>query len=434
MKKQVFGFTSITQYVNNSLNQISAVGELSTWCQTYSMTKGEYADVLYPGYTLTTFSVVDKVTGIDQVLDAKAASLALRIAFECNKYATTHSSPLDPIDFQNSIQATMFGEIQNLLLGALVQGPGVQLPEWFRYTEVKDQKNDCTIWLADQSFNTGYPDFDIEVIPPHNDVNIFAGNWQTAVNKLVEWPNVRLIDEMTRKKGINPETYVRYFEFDFVNKTNATQKTPTSWYILVYGEAGNDDDAIKEAIINKLVKDTGKASDFWEPIFPELFKRTEFILYPRWDKISVPNLSDLTALYSPFNDITEVSTYVKKRCTFYPAAHFTGNIFDMPLTYKSITINGVNGLNNVTEQKKINQVWPDYINVSTLEPDFQRMQPATREWVHFMMKLIIASEEATTTSGLPQGLRRTRLADKMYIVGTHNKASYKAYARFNDLP
>lgn len=434
MKKQVFGFASVTQYVNNSPGQISPVGELSTWCQTYSMTKGEFADDTYPGYTLTTFSVVDITNGVDQVLTQVEASLALEIANECVKYATTHAAPLDPIDFQNSIQATMFGKIKDLTMGALVQGAGIQLPAWYQYTEFAGEQNVVKIWLSDPFFNTEYPDYDLEIIPPHNDLNIFAGNWQTAADKLAEWPNSRLIEEMQVKKGNNPETYIRYFEFDFVNKNNPTQKTKTMWYVLVYGEAGNDDDTIKDGIIDKLVKETGKSSEFWEPIFPELFKRTEFIMYPRWDRNSVPNLSNLTALYSPFNDITNVSAYVRERCTFYPAAHFANNIFDMPLPYKSITINGVNGPNNIAEQSKLTTVWKDFINSDTSSPDFQRMDPLTQNWVHFMMRLVIAAESATSTSGLPQGFRRTRLGDKMYITGTYNKASYKAYARSNDLP
>lgn len=431
MKKQVFGFASITQYVNNAPGAISDIGELSVWSQTYSMTKGEFANPSYPGFTLTTFSVTDVTNGKDQVLNATESTLVLRVAFECNKYATTHPGPLDPMDFQNSIQATMFGEIQNLTLGALVQGPGVEMPAWFEYTEAKNDKNIVKIWISDPSFSSEYPDFDIAVVPPHDDVNIFAGNWQTAVDKVKEWNNLRLIEAVQEAKNRNPETYLRYYEFDFVNKNNKTQKSPTSWYILVYGEAGDNEDAHKDAIIDKLVKDTGKPSDFWEPIFPDLFKRTEFILYPRWDKLSVPNVSNLTALYSPFNDVTEVSTYVKKKCTFYPSTHFTGNIFDFPLTFKSITINGVNGINNVDDQKKLWQVWPDYIAVDTSSNDFQRMQERTKEWVHFMMRLIISAETATTTSGLPQGLRRSMIDNKMYIVGSHNKASYKAYARMN---
>lgn len=433
MKKQVLGFMSITQYADNTPGVVSKVGELSTWSSTYSTSKGEYADSLKPGYLLTTFSVVNTADGKDTTLKDAESRLYIRLSDAIVDYSLTHVAPLNPIEFRDYIQAEFHTEIENLTFGALVESAKITLPAWINFTQKAEDKNEVRIWYADSNFSAEYPDFDITIVPPYPDLNIFAGNWQNAVNKLVDWPNMKLIEEVQRKKDLNPETYLRGFEFEFVNRINPTQKTLTTWYALIYGEAGDDEDVIKDAIIDKLVTETGRDEQFWETVFPELFKRTEFILYPRWDRLSIPNLSDLTSLYSPFIDLKETQAYVSGKATFYPAAHVSNNIFAFPLTYKSIAINGVNGLTNVDAQKTIRQTWPDYIAVPTDSPDFQRMQPKTMDWVHDMVLLISTAETATSTSMLPRGVRRRFRDGKVYLSINNNKANYLAYARLNDL-
>lgn len=433
MKKQVLGFTSITQYANNTPGQTSALGELSTWSSTYSKTKGEYADSTIPGMFLTTFSVTDTANGNDTTLIAAEASLALRIAKAAVDYALSMPLPLDPNDFRSALQADFFTEIENLTLGDLVQGPGISLPSWYEYTQKANDKNIVKIWLADGSFSVEYPDYDISIVPPYPDLNMFAGGWQTAVNAMAAWTTAKLMEEVQTKKNLNPETYIRYYEYEFVNRVNPTQKVKTPWFVLIYGEAGDNEDAVKDAIIKQLVDETGRPETFWQDVFPELFKRTEFVLYPRWDRISIPNISNLTALYSPITALKDASTYIADKATFYPAAHLPDNTFTIPVTYKSIAVNGVNGVNNVVDQLKLWDVWPDYIAVGTSEPDFQRMRPATQEWVHFLIRLISAAETATSTSAVPQGMRRVLRGNFVYLSGNHNKANYLACMRMNFL-
>lgn len=431
MKKQILGFGSISQFINNTPGQNSKVGELSTWSQTFSKTKGYYTDGVYPGYCVTTFSVVDTATGNDTTLTQTETNLFVKICKVVTEYAVTNPAPLDPTDFRNYIQAEFFNDIQNLTMGELVQGAGVQMPSWIDFQQKAGDKNLVRLWFADDNFANEYPDFDITVVPPHPDVTVFSGGWAAGVARLVEWPNSKLIEELQAKKNLNPETYIRMLEVDFVNRLNTTQKKTTTWYFLVYGEAGDTEDSLKDAAIDWLVKSSGKDEAYWEPVFPELFKRTEFALFPRWEKISIPNMSDLTALYSPFTDIKETETYLKAQCSFYPAAHITTNMFTFPVTYKSINVAGVNGVNNIDAQKRIDQVWKDYIAVGTSSPDFQRMEIDTQNWVHFMIKLITTAENATTTSTLPQGIRRVRRGNLVFVSGNYNRANYLVTLRSN---
>lgn len=262
MKKQVLGFMSLAQYVENTPGYDSKIGELSTWSSTFSTSKGEYTDSFYPGYLLTTFSVIDAATAVDTFLTPVEAGLYLKIAQATVTYAVNNAQPLDPNDFRDYIQAEFFDEIENLVFGELVVSTRITMPAWISYNQKKGDKNIVRIWFADENFAAEYPDYDLTIVPPYPDLMIFTGGWQVAVNKLAEWNNMRLIDEVQAKKDLNPETYLRGFEFDFVNRINPTQKIPTTWYVLVYGEAGDDEDVIKDAIIDKLVKETGKDEQF----------------------------------------------------------------------------------------------------------------------------------------------------------------------------
>lgn len=433
MKKQVLAFVSIAQFADNQPGSISAVGELSTWSQTYSLTKGEYAYGAAPGYFLTTFSVSDVANGEDTTLNSGESSLYIRVVQACVNYAETNPLPLDPYEFRNSIQIQFDREIESLEFGDMVQGPRITLPAWVMFKQQADEKNDVQIWIADNAFKAEYPNYDITIIPPLPDLNLFAGNWQIGASALSDWPNSRLVEAVQEKKNENPETYLRVFEYDFLNIVNVTQKIPTTWYALIYGQAGNEEDVVKDTIIKLLVETTGKEEAYWEVVFPELFKRTEFILYPRWENISVPNISNLTALYSPFTALAETQDYLVERTLFYPEAHVRSGSFVFPVTYKSIAVAGVNGLNNLGGQKTIWQAWPDYIAVGTSSLDFQRMQPLTQDWVHLMIKIISAAETATSTSSLPMGIRRVTRNGRMYLASTFNKASYLVNLRRNEI-
>lgn len=431
MKKQILGFMNIAQLVDNNPAQLSELGELSTWSMTYSKTHGYYTSDITPGYLLTTFSVKDTVTETDQPLVLAEYQLILRIAQSCIAYASMHTAPLDPVDFHASIQAEYFNEITDLEFGDLVSASNTTLPAWMAFNTKTGDKNENRVWFADASFQLEYPEYDITVVSPLPDRNDYLKPWATAVALLDQRGMTVLTEEMQAEKKLHPETYVRMFEFDFVNRTNPTQKKKTYWYVLVYGEAGNNDDAIKDAIIEDLVSSTGQPEDVWEPIFPELFKRTETVILPRWDQISVPNMSTLTGLYSSYMGLEDNIVYAQDKIEFYPDDWIRANSMSWPVTYKALSVVSIDGMNNIEGKEKLRLLYPDYIPVPTTDPDFQRMSEATKAWVHFLLRLVIAAEKVTATSGLPQGIRRLKRGNIWYVVGTHTGVNYLVSQRRN---
>lgn len=431
MKKQILGFMNVTSLINNNVNKISELGELSTWSATYSKDKGIYVDSLAAGFGLTTFSVTDIASETQETLTNVESRLILRVAKACKSYADTHTAPLDPTDFRLSIQADFYNDIESLEFGDLVSAANTTLPAWFSFTSKAGDKNIQRIWFSDPYFQVEYPEYAITVVSPLADMNDFLKPWATAVQLLEQRTNLILIDETQALKNLNPETYLRYFEFEFVNRANPSQKKLTSWYILVYGEAGNDDDAIKDKIIDELVKNTGQPESIWEPIFPELFKRTEFMILPQWHNLSIPNMSNLTSLYSSFIRMRDGIDYAIDKCPAYTPAWVEENCDAWPMTYKSIAIISVNGPNNIEGKRELSKLYPDYIPVDTSDPDFQRMSINTQGWVNFMLKIISSAETSTGMSSLPQGIRRIKRGDLYCLSGTYDKAKFVVTQRRN---
>lgn len=433
MKKQILGFMAMSQFVNNTPGQNSQLGELSTLSMTYTFDRGEYSDPTVQGHRLVTFSVQNTADGSDTSLTAEEASLAIRISKACVDYGNTTPVPVNPQDFLQFIQAEFYSEIQELEFGELLNASATTLPTWFGFTSKNADKNVYRIWMADRAFQIQYPEYDIKVIPPLSDVRTFLGNWQAAANSVDAYGNAQLILDTQAAKQDHPETYIRYFEFDFVNRLNPTQRKKTSWYILVYGEAGDNEDIAKDAIIDLLLKQSGQPESVWQELFPELFKRTEFVCYPRYDLISIPNLSVQTGLYSSMIPLENSVEYAQKFTTSYPADFVRKNTIVFPVTYKALSVLAVNGQNNMEESKVLRDIWYDYIPVPTTSPDFQRMRPITQNWVDFFLRLTEQAESSTTVSALPQGMRRVRRNDVWFISATFNRATYLVAARYNNL-
>lgn len=431
MKKQILGFMNVNQLIDNNPHEISMLGEVSTWSRTYSKTQGEYVSSATPGYTFTTFSVTNLADDSSTTLTNPEVSLHIRIVKACLEYAASHIPPLDPGDFRSSIQAEFYSEIESLEFGDLISASNTTLPAWFTFTSKADDKNESRVWLADSYFQVEYPNYDITVVSPLSDPSDFLKPYANVIPLLAARTMTVLVEEAQAQKLIYPETYLRYFEFDFVNRTNPTQKQKTSWFILVYGEAGNDDDTIKDAIVDYLVDSTGQPEEVWQQIFPELFKRTEFVILPQWQNIAIPNMSILTGIYSSFLNLSDGIDYAKEKVDFYDPAWIEKNTINFPLTYKAITLLSIDGQNNEDGYEHLTKIYPDYIPVEATDPDFQRMTVMTQNWVHFMIKLVTAAETATGTSTLPQGLRRKRRGNLWWISGTYNKASFMATQRRN---
>lgn len=425
------GFVTIDAYINNTPGVTSPIGELSTWSRTYSKEKGEYQDTNVSGYKLVTFKAEDNTTHNPvALLPAQVTEILLAIQV-CVNYATTHIRPYDPTDFKNTLLAAFYQTASNLQFGNFVDNGTIALPEWISYTSIKNDNSYVKVWLSDAAFQNQYDEYSIEVIEPLDNPDDLFGLYSVATATLATRNVSYLGDAIQAAKIDNPETYLRILSFDYINILDTTQKTPTSWAVLIYGKVGDNVDAIKDAITQKVLAASKHSTPEWEAILPDLFKRTEFTLLPRWDKIAVPNLTTLASLYSALSDPAECISFATNVLTQFTPAFVSANLTVFPYNYKELMVLAVSGDTNVTGSQKLQELFPDYMPLATTSTDFNRMQLNTKNWILFLENLLIAAETADNYSSIPVNLRKQVKYGVLYISGVFENVNYLVAARSN---
>jgi hypothetical protein len=419
------GFVTINTYVSNVKNTVAPLGELSTWSQTYSRQKADYALPTYGNLKLTTFKSVNSISKAYYTLTNTQVEEVFDVVNKCIEYNTTHIQPHSPDDFRNNITNAFYGKLLNFNIGSFVSNGDVSLPQWVSWGSVDNNNDSIKIWLSDMAFKEQYDEYEIEVIPPVTDLSLFFGMpnlLTTAISSRSVSQTYELIDQV---KAGNPETCVRSLPFTCVNLF-ITSAIHSDWTVVIYGKAGDQLDNIKEAITNYLTTTTTKSLEQWQDVLPELFERTEFVLVPLWNKKSIRNLTNLSSLYSSIISYKETLNFLNGVYygTGYPDGYMADNVAIMSYDYKGISIAVIPGTTNMIDKRKLTDLFPDYIPVSTSSLDFSRMSIKTQQFVVELGKLLLAAETAVNIYSMPGNFRQISRNGVAYITTTFNEVNY----------
>jgi hypothetical protein len=425
------GFVTINQFINNITNNVSSLGELSTFSQTFSTDKGEYKNVDLPEYSLITFKSIESTTGVAAVVSQSQVDQITELVNQAVVYATAHIRPYDPIDFKNTLLAAFTGRISTLNHGPFVDNGTLALPQWISWISTEHSDASIKIWLSDEAFQNQYDEYEIKVIPPLTPLNNFFGLFNSVSTTLDSITLNDLTNEIEVVRNSQPESYLRILNFNFVNTVNQAQTKSTNWTVLVYGKAGDNIDTIKDAIIAYVLENSTHTNQEWETILPDLFKRTEFIFLPRWDKEAIPNLTVLAGIYSSILNPKECIQFAKDNIGFYDDAFIEDNVNILPYDYKAISLVCVNGSSNIAGKETILDIIPDCIPISSTSTDFNRMQIATREWILLMDDMLVLAETATEFTTVPSPYRRIIRENKLFISMLYNNVNYLVAAKSN---
>lgn len=430
--KIIQGFVTKDSYISNVPGTVSRIMELSPNSLTYSRERGEYQHLQHQGDILHTFSSIDTVTG-KFTLPSTQVDEIFKVVDSIFEYVSTHLPPYTTVNFLNFIQAEHQDEISNVVFGDYTATGSPVVPEWISWTSRTHPDTEIRIWLSDEAFTYQYPNFEIVVVPPLDNLDSLFGNYADVSGALSSITLQQSMERVQDARGIYPPTYTRVYTFHYTNPMNPTQKTESVWAVLVYGREGDNIDAIKDAIIDHVLNNSTRTQVDWERIYPEIFQRTEFLVWPRWDKISIPNLTALSALYSSLSDPKDVLTFAKARWPAYSEAYVENNLTTLPFDYKGITAVVLNGNTNVEGKKYFRDLFGDYIPVSNTTHDFGRMRPYTQEWVLKMIDLLVIAETATGHSPIPPRVRRVERQGVIYISTIYDNVNYMVAAKSNPL-
>ena len=212
---------------------------------------------------------------------------------------------------------------------------------------------------------------------------------------------------------------------------NYTYKDPntgisynTNWVVLIYGVAGDNTEAIKDAINDYCLENSDYDRTKWKEIFTELFSRTEIVLLPRYDLYSIPTLYTQEGIHKSMLNLEECISYALSNISYYDSAHIRNNVTIFPHDYKCIMVLAVPGDTNIEGARSIQEIYPDYIPVSSTSTDFMRMKEATREFCLKLEAMLRICGDLDENTDIPQGYRRVRRDNQLYISVTINKVYY----------
>ena len=422
--KIIQGFVTKDSYITNAPGVVSKVFEISPNSLTYSREKGEYQHLQHQGDILHTFMSKDSDTNVKFQLPVTQVDEVFKVIDTVLEYLGTHMPPYVAVNFLNFIQAEHQSEITNVVLGGYYDTGTMVIPEWISWKSLSHPDTDIRIWMVDQAFQFQYPDYEIIVIPPVDDLDRLFNNYANVSGFLSQITLQQTMERVQEARGPYPPTYTRMFEFNYTNPMNPSQKTKTAWGVLIYGREGDNIDSIKDAIIDHVLNNSTRSQAEWQYIFPEIFQRTEFLLWPRWDKISIPNLTSNSALYSSLMDPTECLTFAKAKWPQYTTLYVDNNLTLIPFDYKAITAVVLNGSTNVDGKKIFREMFPDYIPVPNTSHDFGRMRPTTQDWVLRVIELLVIAETATAHSPIPPHVRRVVRQGVIYICSIYDNINY----------
>lgn len=344
-------------------------------------------------------------------------------------------APVVADELLNYLITTYAAVAENFECGANVEGDAVDGPEWVSWSNKSIAAlgtNTIKVWFSNDAFAAQYDDYEIIVIAPTPDLNdFFKTPTEVRLALAAQTPSMTM-DRIQAAKDGYPETVVRAETFDYIDPFNAANKIPATWNVLIYGLAGNNVDAISDALIAHALANSTHTRDEWLPLVPDLFRRTEFIMIPMWDQYAIPNRIVEAGIYSPAVNLKRAVALIKQvtgDVVSYPEAHIDeyGNIMSHP--YKSLQILSIGSPDNRNSWFEITDVFPDIIAVASTSLDFNRMAVPTKEWLTFLNQMLITAENMSRYSSVPVGYTKIVRNDVLYIVKRYGNINYLVAAK-----
>lgn len=412
------GFAAIDTLVSNVEGVIAPIGELSTYCATFTKERLIYPSASNPNITTNVFSSISSLTG---TIVPPPSILTLGDQILTWVYVRQMASTVVETrqEFQDALAYNFNAECSGVVCGELVYATnGKQFPEWISwqtrsYVAVED--NVTTVWLSDQSFRQKYDNYEIVVVPPIDNIDAFFGTAVAVQTQVSSVTHVDRFNMIQAARADHPETVLVGVSFNWIDPINPANQINTNWSVLVYGPNGNDNDVIRESIARYILDNSTHPESEWKVIFPDIFRRTEFLFFPRWHNYAIPNLVLQSGIYSPVTYATKEITYLKGVLSDYSNLFIEQHASVMPHPYKCLALDVIGGFENRENLFDITQVYPDILNVSTTSVDYNRMSAQTQGLLSRLTEMILIAENLTYYSDIPVGYRKIERYGIMFI-------------------
>lgn len=426
--KIIQGFVTIPDLTDNRVNQIAKFGELSPTSQTFTRDLRNYSNTTtFPDIEVFTLKAIDE-NNVNIDLPGEVVSRMLTVSswvynqYKKNAIPVNSSKTVFEASVSSELPFTFAVRIGEILA---TDTPSKRLIDYIRFdTTFNNETYRLTLWFSDSRFRSQYRYYEIEVIPPVDSISRLIGtlpNVAVALNAVKLQSVTKRINDQNRKAKITEIQTMSLNWHDPNDKPDT--KTPgilnTDWTLLIYGNAGADTEAMKAAIRDYLYAHSDY--DKWETIYPDLFASNEFVFIPFWDLSATPKSNYDDGFY---NSWVSTGFLNLARLKYIPPEYKVGAGSDVFIAsntivgtvfYRSMCFMSLGNPSNKNGVVTVQQLFPDYTNVSTTSPDFGRMSTRTQSFVLKLNECFNKARLYTPYEVFPEGYTLAIKATREYI-------------------
>lgn len=425
-------FCSILPIVNNKYGEDSPIGELSAHGRTFTKNLGMYHSDVTGDYDLRNFRS-DNDGIYENLTQPLVEKIVLLVNTAYQKTLNTSGEITNAEMLAELISVGAANGMSDVKIGAMRTNDTLWLPAWIQFKNTSDTRDNSHItWLSDADFRAQYPDYIIDVVPIFDRLDDFflpAAQVKRLVDA-VKIPQImeRLDDALKGK----PASHRNADQYAYIDPTNSSNTFDVTWPCNIYTDIGNDFDIIREELAKHILANSTHTRDEWAQIFPDIFKKTEFIIAPWWNKYAVGARALQHGVHYPIINIEDIAPQARKFAPEYAAAHVNSKVQVLGFQFRSIVATSIGNIENRDLKHRISVIFPDYMNVSSMDPDFNRMSIDTQKWALKMAELLYAAEEWTEASQLPKGIVRIKRGNIVYIAATLNRVQYLVVSKLSN--
>jgi len=390
MTISIKAFASHSALRANSKNDVYPIGEISAYAITYAKDRGIYAKKDDEDITLYTFTSVEDGNYIelsDTILD----NIFTIVTDIYKKVLLGQASWADQVE--QYLIKTYASVANSFTCGQVIKSDNYACPGWIEW-KINNQDTTIRIWFSDKAFRATYDEYEISVVTPIKNVDDFFKSRQ-EVTKFVADENDPI---SMSERGLIVRDY--------------------------------KPDTIKLTLMFKSIHD----QDDWKQIFPDIFRRSEFIIIPRFDQFAIPNRQTVSGIYTPLAKYAEIVPTIKQfaqRTYGYTDSHIETYASVLAHPYRSLQSLVISHPDNRDNYHYLTDLYPDLIAEHSLSQDFNRMRADTRAFAEALMELIIAAESFTLYSTTPANAYRIVRDGKLYLSRSFNNINFLVAAKAN---
>lgn len=420
------GFALNRNFINNTPGVVADIGELSTKGFTFVKEPRVYSSQTYPTISLVHFPSPGSGVGTSAAIPDGQKDHILKVINKVYEKSASATIVFAPGAFIEYLLAQMGSEIADITVGGVVTSGNRSIIEWIQWRNPAGTAGNVNkVWFSDKAFVGQFDEYEITVIPPFLPPNQFFGQPAEVKYLLGNLSYSQEMEKIQVARGKSSETKLWGNTYDYVNPVNRNDKTPAKFTCLIYGAAGDNIDLIKEAIVQYLLTNSTYTRDQWKNILPDLFMRTEFMIFPQWERMAVAHVvGSNNGVYSPVVDLTAIMNKLVTEAVEYDEAHIRTNGQAFTFPYMSVAATAIGHIENRDSKLKLTDWYPDYFFASNTNADFNRMSLATQEWVLMLMEMLQIARDLTTSSTIPQGFSRVKRGTRLFLAKSHKSVQY----------